>query len=288
MTIKLNDLPPNDSVKYLQSAIAPRPIGLVSSLDLEGNVNLSPFSFFNLFSLNPPILIFSPSRRVRDNTLKHTLENIREVPEVVVHICDYEMVEQISLASSDYDKGVNEFIKAGFTEEKAVLVRPPMVKEAKIKMECRVNQIIPLGNEGGAGNLVLCEIILLHIEDEILGNDQQIDPLKMSFVARLGGNWYSKIDKTNLFQIEKPGLKPGIGIDALPEFIRKSSVLNKSDLAQLAGVSIIPSYLPANDTNPHPRLTSQDPSESLNKHFHAKKLLEDRKVELAWQTLLEP
>src|SRR5262245_36108810 len=214
MIIDLKDLTTVQRQNYLQHAIAPRPICFASTVDKAGTVNLSPFSFFNLFSTQPPIVIFSPSRRVRDNSTKHTLQNVLEVPEVVINIVDYDMVYQTSLASCEFPKEVNEFIKAGFTPEPATLVQPPMVKESKVKMECRVHEIKPLGTEGGAGNLVLCEVLRMHIADEILNEaGTMIDQRKLHHVARLGGDWYCKVDEANLFMVEKPNTKLGIGID---------------------------------------------------------------------------
>ena len=182
VTIKLSDLSPAQTQNYLQHAIAPRPICFASTIDKEGNVNLSPFSFFNMFSANPPIVVFSPARRVRDNTTKHTLENVMEVPEVVINMVDYEMVQQMSLSSCEYPKGTNEFTKAGFTEQQATIVKPPMVKESKIKFECKVNQIIPLGTEGGAGNLVIAEIMVIHLEESILTTENKIDNTKIIII----------------------------------------------------------------------------------------------------------
>ena len=194
LTLNLSTLKPVDVQNYLQHAIAPRPICFASTIDTDGHVNLSPYSFFNLFSSNPPIVVFSPARRVRDNSTKHTLQNVLEVPEVVINIVDYDMVQQMSLSSCDYDKYTNEFQKAGFTEEKSTLVRPPMVKESKIKLECKVNQVIPLGTEGGAGNLVIAEILMMHIDESILNADNKIDQTKLDLVARLGANWYARVN----------------------------------------------------------------------------------------------
>src|SRR5689334_1538991 len=225
MILDLNELKPGDRQNYLQHAIAPRPICFASTIDKAGNINLSPFSFFNLFSYTPPIVVFSPLRRARDNSTKHTLQNILEVPEVVINIVDYEMVQQASLASCEYPKGINEFAKAGFTPQPATLVRPPMVKESKVKMECIVNEIKPLGDNGGAGNLVICEVMRMHIDDSILDEDQKIDQQKLQHVARLGGNWYCRVDPSNLFTVEKPNTELGIGVDMLPPPIRQSKIL---------------------------------------------------------------
>ena len=199
MIINLKDLSPVDKQNFLQHAIAPRPVCFASTIDQAGQVNLSPFSFFNLFSSNPPIVIFSPARRVRDNTTKHTLQNVLELPEVVINIVDYDMVQQTSLASCEFPKEVNEFVKAGFTEEKSVLVKPPRVKESKISLECKVIEVKPLGDQGGAGNLVICEVLLMHIDDSILDENKKIDQQKIHHIARLGGDWYCKVDSSKSF-----------------------------------------------------------------------------------------
>ncbi len=290
MIINLKDIKPADAQNYLQHAIAPRPICFASTIDKAGNVNLSPFSFFNLFSSNPPVVIFSPARRVRDNTTKHSLENVLEVPEVVINIVDYDMVQQTSLASCEFAKGTNEFIKAGFTAEKATLVTPPMVIESKIKLECKVLEVKPLGTEGGAGNLVICEVLCMHIDESILDADKKIDQTKMQHVARLGGDWYCKVDEQNLFKVAKPNTQLGIGIDALPESISKSGILTGNNLGQLANVHEMPFVDPAFTDN---RLTNIIQYYSINPdemdkelHSYAKELLDAGKVTEAWQILL--
>lgn len=290
MIINLKDIKPADVQNYLQHAIAPRPICFASTIDKAGNVNLSPFSFFNLFSSNPPVVIFSPARRVRDNTTKHSLENVLEVPEVVINMVDYDMVQQTSLASCEFPKGINEFIKAGFTEEKATLVGPPMVKESKIKLECKVLEVKPLGTEGGAGNLVICEVLCMHINESILDADNKIDQTKMHHVARLGGDWYAKIDETNLFKVAKPNTQLGIGVDALPESIRKSPVLTGNNLGQLANVHEMPFVDPAfhddklKNIIQYFSINPDDMDKEL--HRYAKELLDAGKVTEAWQVLL--
>lgn len=290
MTIDLQNLSTADRQNYLQHAIAPRPICFASTIDKEGKVNLSPFSFFNLFSSNPPIVIFSPSRRVRDNTTKHSLQNVLEVPEVVINIVDYEMVQQASLASCEYPKGINEFIKAGFTAEPATLVKPPMVKESKMKMECKVIEVKPLGTEGGAGNLVICEVLRMHIDDSILNENKKIDQRKLHHVARLGGDWYCVVNEQNLFQVEKPNTQLGIGVDALPESIRNSKILTGNNLGQLANVNEYPTVDPSFD-DAHLRQIVQyfsvSPDEMEKElHSYAKKLLDEGKIKQAWQILL--
>jgi flavin reductase (DIM6/NTAB) family NADH-FMN oxidoreductase RutF len=240
LTLSTDQLSTQEIQQYLQYAIAPRPICFASTIDLEGNVNLSPFSFFNLFSMNPPVCIFSPSRRVRDNTTKHTLENIKLVPECVINIVNYEMVQQISLASCDYPKGTNEFIKAGFTPLASELVKPPRVAEAPIQLECIVQEVITLGENAGAGNLVLALIKKIHIKEEVLDANKNIDQAKLDLVARLGGDWYARITEENLFKVEKPNTKLGIGFDQLPIGIITNELLSNNEKAQLANYDILP------------------------------------------------
>jgi len=290
MILDLKDLKTAEKQYYLQHVVAPRPVCFASTIDKDGNVNLSPFSFFNLFSSNPPIVIFSPSRRVRDNTIKHTLENVMEVPEVVINIVTYEMVHQVSLASCEFPKEINEFAKAGFTSEPATLVKPPMVKESKAKMECKVIEVKPLGKEGGAGNLVICEVIRMHIDDSLLDENKKIDQRKIHHIARLGGDWYSKVDETNLFQVPKPNTELGIGVDALPESIRNSDILTGNDLGHLANVREMPVIEPSFDDTHLKNIIqyySMNPDEMEKElHTYAKKLLAEGKVKEAWQVLL--
>lgn len=235
-----SDLSNQEAYQILSSAIAPRPICFASTIDKEGNINLSPFSFFNLMSSNPPICVFSPVNRGRDGTAKNTLENLLEVPEVVINIVNYPMVQQMSLASTEYPKGTNEFIKAGFTPLKSNLVKPPRVQESPVQLECKVNQIIPLGKEGGAGNIVIAEVLFAHINPNILDKDGKIDVFKIDQVARLGANWYSKITPESLFEVAKPIYKLGIGVDALPHDVRNSTVLTGNHLGQLANIEALP------------------------------------------------
>ena len=277
--------------QWLQHAVAPRPVCFASTIDNEGNVNLSPFSFFNLFSSNPPIVVFSPARRVRDNTTKHTLQNVLEIPEVVINIVDYDMVQQVSLASCEFPKEVNEFIKAGFTEEAATVVKPPMVKESKVKMECKVVEVKPLGSEGGAGNLVICEVLRMHVDETILNAEgTMIDQRKLHHIARLGGDWYCKVDESSLFHVAKPNTQLGIGIDALPETIRNSSVLTGNNLGQLANVHEYPTVDPTFEDDKLKNIIqyfSINPDEMDQElHKYAKELLDAGKVSEAWQVLL--
>lgn len=290
MIFDLAELTPVEKQYYLQHSIAPRPICFASTVNKEGEVNLSPFSFFNLFSSNPPVVVFSPSRRVRDNTIKHTLENLREVPEVVINIVTMEMVQQVSLASCEYPKGVNEFVKAGFTAEPATLIQPPMVKESPIKMECRVLEIKSLGNEGGAGNLVIAEVIRMHIDDSLLDENKKMDQRKIHHVARLGGDWYCVVNESNLFQVEKPNTKLGIGLDNLPLSVRNSTVLTGNELGQLGNVHEMP-VVDASYDDDHLKQIIQyyslNPEEMEKElHLHAKKLLAQGKIREAWQVLL--
>ena len=225
----------------LLGAVSPRPIALASTVDLDGNVNLSPFSFFNIFSTNPAVLVFSPSRRQRDKTTKHTLENILETMEVVINTVSHSIVEQISLASSEYEKGVNEFLKAGFTGVKSERVKPPRVKEAPVSFECKVLEVKTLGTEGGAGNLIICEVVLIHAQDFIFDGNGTIDPQKSDNVARMGGDFYCRVNGDNIFSLPKPGVPVGIGIDNLPPEIRNSTVLTGNNLGRLAGINTLPS-----------------------------------------------
>lgn len=290
MTFDLKELKPTEKQYYLQHVIAPRPICFASTIDKQGHVNLSPFSFFNLFSTNPPVVIFSPSRRIRDNTTKHTLQNILEVPEVVINIVTYDMVQQTSLASCEFPKGVNEFIKAGFTAIPATLVKPPMVKESKVKLECKVLEVKPLGTEGGAGNLVICEAMRMHIDDSLLDENKKLDQKKINHVARLGGDWYCQVNEHNLFQVEKPNTQLGIGIDALPENIKNSNILSGNNLGQLANVKELPVIDPAFEDDhlkqiiQYYNLNPEEMEKEL--HLYAKKLLDEGKVKQAWQVLL--
>ena len=274
LTLDTDKLSTQEIQQYLQYAIAPRPICFVSTIDLDGNVNLSPFSFFNLFSMNPPICIFSPSRRVRDNTTKHTLENIKMVPECVINIVNYNMVQQVSLSSCDYPKETNEFTKAGFTELASELVKPPRVAESPIQLECLVQEVIALGEKAGAGNLVLAEIKKIHLHESILDMNQQIDQTKLDLVARLGGDWYARITEANLFKVAKPNTKLGIGFDQLPLGIKNSSLLTANEKAQLANTSILPSIS-----------RTEDAIFSEEQMHQIKAALSNNDIELAWSII---
>jgi flavin reductase (DIM6/NTAB) family NADH-FMN oxidoreductase RutF len=290
MTIDLQAMTALDRQHYLQASVAPRPICFASTIDAAGRPNLSPFSFFNLFSTTPPILVFSPSRRIRDNTTKHTWQNVREIAEVVINIVDYPMVQQISLASCDFPREINEFVKAGFTEEPATLVRPPMVKESKVKIECRVIDTRPLGDQGGSGNLVICEALRMHIDPAILDEKNYIDQRRLHLVARLGGDWYCRTDAKNLFQVEKPNIHLGIGMDALPANIRESRILSGNHLGQLANVHALPAVDPAfhdlrlQEIFQYYSINPEEMEKEL--HRYAVELLDAGKVKEAWQVLL--
>ncbi|SDX22280.1 flavin reductase family protein [Aequorivita viscosa] len=272
---------------YLLGAVSPRPVAFASTIDKKGNVNLSPFSFFNVFSAKPPILVFSPARRGRDNTTKHSYENVLEVPEVVINIVSFDMVQQTSLASTEYAKGINEFKKAGFTELSSDIVKPPRVAEAPVQLECKVNDVISLGKEGGAGNLVICEVVKLHIKEDVLDENGAIDPFKIDTISRLGGNWYSRA-KEGLFEVAKPLTTLGVGVDALPEEVRYSKILTGNDLGVLGNVEDFPNSEEIN--------TFIGASEELKGiansgnvdiiHKKAQEFLNKGEVEKAWKLLL--
>lgn len=289
-TIDFSNLSMQEKQQWLQHAIAPRPICFASTIDKDGHANLSPFSFFNLFSSNPPIVVFSPSRRGRDNTVKHTLENVLEVPECVVNIVEYDMVQQTSLSSCEYPKGTDEFVKAGFTKQAATLVRPPMVKEARIKLECKVNEVKSLGDHGGAGQLVIAEVLCMHVDESVLGEDGKIDQRKLQLVARLGGDWYCRVDESNLFKVPKPNTQLGIGIDQLPESVRNSTILSGNQLGMLANVAAFPEIDPAFADDQVKQIFqyfSVNPVEMEKElHRYAATLLDAGDITHAWQVLL--
>ncbi|MGO4289356.1 flavin reductase family protein [Chitinophaga sp. RAB17] len=275
---------------YLLGAIAPRPICFASTIDIDGRPNLSPFSFFNVFGANPPTLIFSPARRVRDNTVKHTLENVYATKEVVINVVSYAMVQQTSLSSCEYPAGINEFEKAGFTPLASEKVQPFRVKESPVQMECIVKQIIETGQGGGAGNLVICEPVMLHINDNILDAQGKIDPHKIDLVARMGGDYYCRASGSAVFEVAKPNTQLGIGVDALPLAIRNSHILTGNNLGQLGNVHEVP-VIDAAFYDDHLKniiqyysITPEEMDKEL--HHYAKKLLDEGKVAAAWQILL--
>ena len=239
-TLDPAELAIRDLHSVLLSTITPRPIALASTIDEEGKVNLSPFSFFNVFSANPPILIFSPARRVRDNSTKDTLDNVLETNEVCINMVNSAIVQQVSLASTEYDKGVNEFVKSGLHETPSIKIKPPRVTESPVSMECVVKEVKSLGDEGGAGNLVIAEVVMIHIDDSVLTPDGKVDPVKLDPVARMGDNWYTHVTESTVFEVEKPLVRRGVGFDKLPEEIRKSEILTGNDLAVLANVEELP------------------------------------------------
>ena len=270
-TINPSELSPMQVQMILQTAVSPRPIALASTIDKNGNVNLSPFSFFNLFSSNPPILIFSPARRVRDNSTKDTLHNVLEVPEVVIGNVNFDMVQQVSLSSTEYETDVDEFIKSGLTKNPAELVKPPLIAESPVNFECKVIEVKPLGNEGGAGNLVICEVLKIHIREEFLNEEGNLDQKKLDLVSRLGGNWYGRTTVETLFEVPKPLVTKGIGFDQLPSEIKNSKIFTGNDLGMLANVEQLP---------------EGNFSADENLHLEAQKLLLEGKIEEAWKVIL--
>ena len=292
VSIDPKDLPVQKLHQYLLGAIGPRPIAFASTVDAEGKPNLAPFSFFNVFSANPPILIFSPARSGRTNTTKDTYNNVKVVPEVVINVVNYDIVHQMSLASSPYAPGVNEFEKAGFTALKSDNVKPFRVAESPVQFECKVNEVIELGTEGGAGNLIICEVLKIHIHDEVLDSNGMIDQQKIDLVARMGGDWYSRANAESIFEITKPISTCGIGFDALPIDIKSSKILSGNNLGHLAGIEKIPDET---NVNEYKLLELSDLFVSLEDnplaleeelHKRAKSLLDENKLEEAWLTLL--
>lgn len=275
MIIKPSEIKTAQFHAYLLGAIAPRPICFASTIDKNGVPNLSPFSFFNIFGSKPPIAIFSPARRVRDNTIKHTLENIYDTKEVVINVVNYAMVQQMSLSSCEFPKGVSEFEKAGFTPVPSELVKPFRVKESPAQLECKVLEVKETGQEGGAGNLIICEVVMMHLHDEVLNENQQIDPHKIDLVARMGGDYYCRASGAAVFEVAKPNLKLGMGFDALPDFIKQSHKLSGNHLGQLANCSSIPER----DENFQVDQNSDLETQAI---FY----LDKNEVELAWQVLL--
>lgn len=278
---------------HMLAAVAPRPIAFASTIDKEGKPNLSPFSFFNAFGSNPPILVFSPARRVRDNSIKHTLENVYEVDEVVINVVNFNMVHQQSLASTEYDKGINEFEKAGFTPIASELVKPFRVKESPVQFECKVKQVIETGTNGGAGNLIVCEILLMHINENVLNEHGKIDPHKIDLVARLGADYYCRASGSSIFEVAKPLLKKGIGVDQLPPEVRLSPILTGNNLGQLGNFEKLPSAEEVHVFNnsakaEHIRkqLHGSDQEKRMQLHQMAKVLLEQNSVTEAWELLL--
>tara|TARA_B100001758_G_C18347652_1_gene577945 strand:- start:344 stop:1237 length:894 start_codon:yes stop_codon:yes gene_type:complete len=286
------DIPVPKLHHYLLGSVGPRPIAFASTVDSDGKDNLAPFSFFNVFSANPPILIFSPARSGRTNQTKDTYNNVKSVPEVVINLVNYSIVHQMSLASSPYEPGVSEFVKAGFTPLDSETIQPKRVKESPVQLECKVNDIVELGNEGGAGNLIICEVLCMHIDDAILADDGTIDQHKIDLVSRMGGNWYCRADENSMFEIQKPITTKGIGIDQIPSDIMNSNILSGNDLGQLGGIENLPDET---DVNEYKLIELSDLFMDLDDqpkkleealHLSAKELLKNNKTEEAWKTLL--
>jgi hypothetical protein len=287
LTLDPKELSPAKLQGYLQSAVAPRPIAFASTIDKNGKPNLSPFSFFNIFSSNPPILVFSPARRVRDNSIKHTLINCQETKQVVINMVNYDIVQQMSLSSTEYPEGVNEFAKSGLTAIPSDIVKPYRVAESPVQFECKVNEIITLGTEGGAGNMIICEVVKIHINETILDANGIIDPMKIDLVSRLGGNWYSRANQ-GLFEVQKPIVTLGIGVDAIPDFIKNSSIFNGNDLGKLGNVESLPTseeitIFVKQNFEVKGVLSADD---EVKKHQLAKEYLDKNEVLTAWKVLL--
>ncbi|MBF0694826.1 MAG: flavin reductase family protein [Flavobacterium sp.] len=287
ISFETKELSPLKLQGYLQSAVGPRPIAFASTVDEAGNPNLSPFSFFNVFSSNPPILIFSPARRVRDNTVKHTLTNIQATRQVVINVVNFDLVQQASLSSTEYPDGVNEFLKAGVTMLASDLVKPFRVAESPVQFECEVNEIVALGSEGGAGNLIICEVVKIHLSEEILDDNQNIDQYKIDLVSRLGANWYSR-SRDGLFEVPKPLTTMGIGVDQIPDFVKQSSVFSGNDLGLLGNVESLPTTDEINifvsENFAVKAVLSADDAEK--QHLKAKQYIEANDVLSAWKVLL--
>ncbi len=275
---------------FLLGSVAPRPICFASTIDADGVPNLSPFSFFNVFGSKPPILIFSPARRVRDNSIKHTLENVYATKEVVINVVSYNIVQQMNLASCEYPKGINEFEKSGFTPLKSDIVKPFRVKESPVQMECKVLQVIETGNEGGAGNLIICEMVCMHIDDNVLDEHGKIDPHKIDLVARMGADYYCRASGEAVFEVNKPNMELGVGVDALPEWIRSSHILTGNNLGMLGNSTSIPVVGEVLYDDRLSQLIKEygqdDAARRQALHIYAKELLDDGNVEKAWQVLL--
>ncbi len=287
ISIEPKEVSPVKLQGYLQSSVGPRPIAFASTVDKDGNPNLSPFSFFNVFSSNPPILVFSPARRVRDNTVKHTLLNAEATREVVINVVNYDIVQQASLSSTEYADGVNEFLKSGLTQVPSDIVKPYRVAESPVQFECKVNEIISLGSEGGAGNLIICEVVKMHISEDILDENGAIDQYKIDLVSRMGGNWYSRANK-GLFEIPKPLVTLGIGVDMIPDFIKESPVFDGNDLGMLGNVESLPTseeidIFVKENFAVKGVLSSAD---EQNVHQKAKEYLETQDAISAWKVLL--
>lgn len=292
VTIDPKELPVPKLHKYLLGAIGPRPIAFAATVDKDGNHNLAPFSFFNVFSANPPIMVFSPARSGRTNTTKDTYNNVKEVPEVVINVVNYDIVHQMSLASSPFESNIDEFTKAGFTPLDSDLIQPKRVAESPVQFECRVNEVKELGDQGGAGNLVICEVVKIHINENVLDAEGMIDQKKIDLVSRMGGNWYCRADEHSMFEITKPITTVGIGFDNLPNDILNSTVLTGNELGQLAGIEELPNETDVNEfklielSDLFMDLEDDAVQLEIELHKRASELLKENKLEEAWMTLL--
>lgn len=282
MTINPQEVSTAQLHGIMLGAVQPRPIAFASTVDANGAVNLSPYSFFNVFSANPPVMIFSPARRVRNNTIKHTLINARETKEVVINVVNYDIVQQMSLSSTEYDAGVDEFVKSGLTPLDSVKIKPPRVAESPVQFECKVKEIVELGQEGGAGNLIICEVVMVHVNDDVLDTDGKIDPIKIDTVARMGGNWYCR-SKDAMFEVPKPLATLGVGVDALPDHARNSDILTGNDLGKLGNVEEVPSR---DEVIAFAKAEQLPPLNIKEKHNRAKELILKGAYLDAWKILL--
>jgi flavin reductase (DIM6/NTAB) family NADH-FMN oxidoreductase RutF len=292
LSLNPKELPIPQLHGYLLGAVGPRPIAFASTIDEDGNANLAPFSFFNVFSAKPPIMIFSPARSGRTNTTKDTYNNVKKIKEVVINVVNYDIVHKMSLASSPFNPNIDEFEKAGFTKLKSDTIRPFRVAESPVQFECKVNEVIELGNEGGAGNLVICEVTKIHINEAVLDDNGKIDQHKIDLVSRMGGNWYCRADENSMFEIKKPITTIGIGFDNIPSDIMNSPILTGNDLGQLGGIEVLPNET---DVNEHKLIELSElfmdyednqPKLELELHQLAQGLLKEDKLEEAWKTLL--
>jgi len=292
LTIDPKEIPVPKLHHYLLGAVGPRPIAFASTIDADGNDNLAPFSFFNVFSANPPILIFSPARSGRTNETKDTYNNVKVVPEVVINVVNYDIVHQMSLASSPFPAGISEFEKAGFTAIASETIKPKRVGESPVQFECKVIEVKELGTEGGAGNLIFCEVQKIHINEDVLDENQMIDQHKIDLVSRMGGNWYCRADEKSMFEIMKPITTIGVGFDAIPNDVLSSETLTGNNLGQLAGIESLPNET---DVNEYKLLELSDLFVALEEepakletelHKKAQLLLKENKLEEAWMTLL--
>lgn len=282
LSIDPSAIPVQQLHAYLLGAVGPRPIAFASTMDKDGNPNLAPFSFFNVFSSKPPLLIFSPNRSGKTGDTKHTHENVKEIPEVVINVVSYNMVHQMSLTSSPYAKGVDEFVKSGFTKLASETVRPFRVAESPVQLECKVLEVKELGTTGGAGNLIICEVLKMHINEEVLNEKGTIDQHKIDLVARMGGNWYCRANGKALFEVEKPVTTLGLGVDVLPPSIRNSKILTGNDLGRLGNLEVMPT---TEEVTEHKQSHVSFGNES-DLHNKIKNLIESNRIKEAWLTML--